>query len=74
MTTGRQRCEYVGVIPGTADHYLCPFAAVWRISIMDRLIYSCEPHGQDFLNDEPEAIASPLYPLGADDGEKGSND
>jgi hypothetical protein len=74
MTTSRQRCEYIGVIPGSEDLYICPFAAVWRIRFTDHVIHSCEPHAQDFLKDVPEAIASPLYPLGADDGEEGSND
>jgi len=73
MAIGRPQCEYIGVIPGSEDLYLCPFAAEMRIIYMDLRFVSCYPHAEDFLSDEPDARAFPLYLLGPEDGEEGSN-
>jgi hypothetical protein len=53
-------CEYTGVIPGTEDLYICPFTATWLVGWQDVRVESCDPHKDDFLNDEPDAWAVPL--------------
>lgn len=62
------------MIPGTEDLYLCPFTAEWLITFQDQCYVSCGPHAHDYLQDEPEAQAESLYPIGENGGKEGRND